>query len=229
MYFTYKVIYLHTKLIKECNMMKNRLLSMAFSTVIGFVAFCGQANGQEVSLPAPTKSEVNGSLTKALLDRRSTRAFTNKEISDQTISDLLWAANGVNRADGKRTAPSARNMQDVIIYVGKADGTFRYDAKANKLVKIGSSDLRKAVAGRNQFIKTAPMVLVIASDTELQNGNMALCGIDAGTVVQNVYLYCAANGLGTVCCYAGEKPESVQKFLGIKPNIVPLVYMPVGY
>ena len=109
------------------------------------------------------------------------------------------------------------------------DGTFRYDAKTNKLVKIGSSDLRKAVSGRNQFIQTAPIVLVIASDTELQGGNMALCGIDAGTVVQNSYLYCAANGLGTVCCYAGENTADVQKFLGIKSGIKPLVYMPVGY
>ena len=229
MYFTYKVIYLHTKLIKECNMMKNRLLSMAFSMVIGLVAFCGQANGQEVSLPAPTKSEVNGSLTKALLDRRSTRAFTNKEISDQTISDVLWAANGVNRADGKRTAPSARNMQDVIIYVGKADGTFRYDAAANRLVKIGGGDLRKAAADRNKFIATAPVVLVIASDTGLTGGNMGISGLNVGAVMQNVYLYCAANGLATVCCYAGEAPKDMQKFLGVKESIVPLVYMPVGY
>lgn len=210
-------------------MKKNGFLSMAFSTVIGLTAFCGQVNGQEVALPAPVKSEVDGSLIKALQDRRSTRVFTDKEISNQTLSDLLWAANGVNRADGKRTAPSARNMQDIVIYVGKADGTFRYDAKTNKLVKIGSSDLRKAVAGRNQFIQTAPIVLVIASDTELLKGNMALCGIDAGAVVQNVYLYCAANGLGTVCCYAGEKTEDVQKFLGIKASTKPLVYMPIGY
>lgn len=210
-------------------MKKNKILTMAIAAMMGMTCFCGQAHAQETALPAPTKSNVAGTLNKALQDRRSTRTFTNKAVGNQTLADLLWAANGVNRADGRRTAPSARNKQDITIYVGKADGTFRYDAKTNKLVKIGSSDLRKAVSGRNQFIQTAPIVLVIASDTELQGGNMALCGIDAGTVVQNIYLYCAANGLGTVCCYAGENTADVQKFLGIKSGIKPLVYMPVGY
>ena len=121
------------------------------------------------------------------------------------------------------------NRQDVTIYVGKADGTFRYDAASNKLVKIGGGDLRKAAAGRNKFIETAPIVLVIASDTGLTGGNKAISGLNVGAVMQNVYLYCAANGLATVCCYAGDTPKDVQKFLGIKENILPLVYMPVGY
>lgn len=180
-------------------------------------------------MPEPTQSSVVGSLTKALQDRCSTRTFTDKVLSDQTLADLLWAADGVNRNDGKRTAPSAMNRQDVTIYVGKADGTFRYDAETNKLVKIGNGDLRKAAAGRNKFIATAPVVLIIASDTGLTQGNTAISGLNVGAVMQNVYLYCAANGLATVCCYAGEQPGDMQKFLGIKESIVPLVYMPVGY
>lgn len=210
-------------------MKKNNLLSIALITMLGLTSFSGNIYAQETKLPVPQKSNVDGSLTKALQDRHSSRSFTDKAISDQTLSDLLWAANGINRADGKRTAPSARNQQDITIYVGKADGTFRYDAKANSLIKIGGSDLRKAVAGQNGFIKTAPIVLVIASNTSLLNGNMTLSGIDAGTVVQNVYLYCAANKLGTVCCYAGENTDEVQKFLGIKSENKPLVYMPIGY
>lgn len=210
-------------------MKNNKILTLIFATITGLTVFCDKATAQDDNLPKPTMNTVEGSLNKALQDRRSTRTFTDKEISDQTLSDLLWSANGVNRNDGRRTAPSARNKQDVSIYVGKSDGTFRYDAKTNKLIKIGNSDLRKAVAGRNQFIQTAPIVLVLASDTKLMNNNMALSGIDVGTVVQNVYLYCAANKLGTVCCYAGENTEEVQKFLGISPNIKPLVYMPVGY
>lgn len=210
-------------------MKNNKILTLIFATITGLTVFCDKAIAQEDILPKPAMSTVEGSLNKALQDRRSTRTFTDKEISDQTLSDLLWSANGVNRNDGRRTAPSARNKQDVSIYVGKSDGTFRYDAKTNKLIKIGNSDLRKAVAGRNQFIQTAPIVLVLASDTKLMNNNMALSGIDVGTVVQNVYLYCAANKLGTVCCYTGENTEEVQKFLGISPNIKPLVYMPVGY
>lgn len=215
--------------LNQDKMKKNRILTLAMATITGLTLFCGKTMAQDTMLPTPTKTSADGSLNKAFQDRRSSRTFTDKPISNQTLSDLLWAANGVNRADGRRTAPSARNKQDISIYVGKADGTFRYDAQANKLVKIGNGDLRKAVSGRNQFILTAPVVLVIASDTELQGGNMVLSGIDAGAVVQNVYLYCAANKLGTVCCYAGENTDEVQKFLGIKTNIKPLVYMPVGY
>ncbi len=210
-------------------MKKNKIITMALATMTGLASFCTQASAQETALPKPTQSNVAGSLTKALQDRRSTRTFTDKAVADQTLADLLWAADGVNRKDGRRTAPSAMNRQDVTIYVGKADGTFRYDAASNKLVKIGSGDLRKAAAGRNKFIETAPIVLVIASDTGLTGGNKAISGLNVGAVMQNVYLYCAANGLATVCCYAGDTPKDVQKFLGIKENILPLVYMPVGY
>lgn len=210
-------------------MKKNKIITMALATMTGLASFCTQASAQETALPKPTQSNVAGSLTKALQDRRSTRTFTDKAVADQTLADLLWAADGVNRKDSRRTAPSAMNRQDVTIYVGKADGTFRYDAASNKLVKIGSGDLRKAAAGRNKFIETAPIVLVIASDTGLTGGNKAISGLNVGAVMQNVYLYCAANGLATVCCYAGDTPKDVQKFLGIKENILPLVYMPVGY
>lgn len=210
-------------------MKKNKIITMALATMTGLASFCTQASAQETALPKPTQSNVAGSLTKALQDRRSTRTFTDKAVTDQTLADLLWAADGVNRKDGKRTAPSAMNRQDVTIYVGKADGTFRYDAASNKLVKIGGGDLRKAAAGRNKFIETAPIVLVIASDTGPTGGNKAISGLNVGAVMQNVYLYCAANGLATVCCYAGDTPKDVQKFLGIKENILPLVYMPVGY
>lgn len=210
-------------------MNKNKIITTAAAVILGMSAFCGTADAQETALPQPTQSNVEGSLTKALQDRRSTRTFTDKEISEQTLADLLWAADGVNRKDGKRTAPSAMNRQDVTIYVGKADGTFRYDAASNKLVKIGNSELRKAAAGRNKFIATAPVVLVIASDTGLTGGNKTISGLNAGAVMQNVYLYCAANKLATVCCYAGDDTKDMQKFLGIKENITPLVYMPVGY
>lgn len=210
-------------------MKTNKIIIAAIAATIGMASFSTEASAQDTTLPTPTRNETAGSLTKALQDRKSTRSFTDRSVSDQTLSDLLWAANGVNRPDGKRTAPSAMNRQDVNIYVGKADGTYRYDAQANKLVRIGSGDLRKAAAGRNKFIETAPIVLVIASDTSLTRGNTALSALDAGAVMQNVYLFCAANGMSTVCCYAGDNTEDMQKFLGIKQEMMPLVYMPVGY
>ena len=209
-------------------MKRNKILAAVFTTIVALTAFTGTACAQEMTLPAPQKSTTDGSLLKALQDRKSVRKFTNKPLTDQQIADLLWAACGVNRPDGHLSVPSARNKQDITVYVGKADGTYRYDAKENKLIKIGNSDLRQEAAKRNAFIQSAPMVLVIASDTSLQSGNMAICGIDAGAVMQNVYLHCAANGLATVCCYAGDDVNSMQKFLGIKPELKPLICMPVG-
>ena len=180
-----------------------------------------------IELPPPV--EMTMPFSQVLGRRRSRREFSDQSLDLPLLSTLLWACAGQNGADGRRTAPSARNKQDVTIYVGKADGTYRYEPKGHKLVKIGSGDLRKAVSGRNTFIQTAPMVLLLASDTSLMGGNMALSGIDVGTVVQNVYLFCAANGLGTVCCYAGENTDDVQKFIGVGKELKPLVYMPVGY
>lgn len=209
-------------------MKKNNLAAVIFSTIVGLTAFSATSCAQETVLPAPQKSTTEGSLSKALQDRKSVRKFSDKTLTDQQLADLLWAACGVNRPDGHLTVPSARNKQDITVYVGKADGTYRYDAKGNKLVKIGNGDLRGEAAKRNAFIKTAPVVIVIASDTSLQGGNMAICGIDAGAVMQNVYLHCAANGLATVCCYAGDDVTAMQKFLGIKDELKPLICMPVG-
>ena len=181
-------------------MKKNNLAAVIFSTIVGLTAFSATSCAQETVLPAPQKSTTEGSLSKALQDRKSVRKFSDKTLTDQQLADLLWAACGVNRPDGHLTVPSARNKQDITVYVGKG----------------------------NAFIKTAPVVIVIASDTSLQGGNMAICGIDAGAVMQNVYLHCAANGLATVCCYAGDDVTAMQKFLGIKAELKPLICMPVG-
>ena len=124
-------------------MKKNSIFAVILSTIVGLTAFTSTSCAQDTVLPAPQKSTTDGSLLKALQDRKSVRKFSDKALSDQQLADLLWAATGVNRPDGRLTAPTARNKQDITVYVGKADGTFRYDAKANKLVKIGSSDLRR--------------------------------------------------------------------------------------
>ena len=210
-------------------MKRSNIITVAAAAIIGLATFSTSARAQDITMPTPQKSTTAGTLSKALQDRKSVRQFAATTLTDQQLADLLWAACGVNRPDGKLTVPSAMNKQDITVYVGRADGTYRYDAKNNKLVKIGSGDLRQEAGQRNKFIQTAPTVVVIASDTSLQSGRLAICGIDAGAVMQNIYLHCAANGLATVCCYAGEDTAEMQKFLGIKPELKPLIYMPVGY
>jgi nitroreductase len=159
------------------------------------------APGERVALPAPV---ITGGmpLMDALAARRSTRDFTDAPIPDQVLSDLLWAAWGVNRPDGHRTAPSAMNDQEIDLYLVRADGAWRYDAKDHALVLVTAQDLRRE-AGHQPFVWKAPLNLVYVADhgrmhkvaRDLQD---LYAAADAGFIGQNVYLYCASVGLGSV-------------------------------
>lgn len=99
-----------------------------------------------INLNKPDKSR-NVTLMQALDKRHSERAFANKQLTHQDLSDLLWAANGINRpSEGKRIAPSANNVQEVDVYVCMKDGCYLYDAKAHQLQPVAKGDYRSAVA-----------------------------------------------------------------------------------
>ncbi|OCR34691.1 dehydrogenase [Bacteroides fragilis] len=117
-----------------------------------------------IQLPKPDMNRA-GLLMKALSERHSTREYASKALSNTDLSDLLWAANGINRSsEGKRTAPSAMNRQDIDIYVVLPQGTYLYDAKGHKLNLISEGDHRSAVAGGQTFVNNAPVSLVLVSD-----------------------------------------------------------------
>lgn len=161
----------------------------------------GNVQAQEVvSLPKPEVNKLSMSLGEALQQRRSERSFTDKEISLQTLSTLLWAACGVSDPKtGKITAPSAVNMQDVKVYVCAKDGVCLYNAKANTLTKVSGKDLREAIAGRQAFAKSAPISLVLVSTKDSDRSpNERWGAMDTGYVSQNIYLACTALGLKTV-------------------------------
>ena len=110
-----------------------------------------------VKLPKPNLNRT-GTVMKALSERQSTREYASKALTLADLSDLLWAANGINRSDaGKRTAPSALNKQDVDVYVILPEGSYLYDAKNHQLNLIAEGDYRGAVAGGQAFVKTAPL------------------------------------------------------------------------
>jgi len=157
--------------------------------------------GESVALPPPVKTG-GMPLMEALAARHSSREFTEAPIEDQTLSDLLWAAWGVSRADGHRTAPSAMNNQEIDIYVVRADGAWRYDATAHALVLVTAQDLRRD-AGMQPFVWKAPLNLVYVADHgRMKNIPAALrdhySSADLGFISENVYLYCTSVGLGTV-------------------------------
>ena len=138
---------------KKNKFMRKLLFTIAASLLL--VTMYAQ-NMKAVKLNTPDKARGT-SVMKALSDRHSDREFAVKELSLQDLSDLLWAANGINRPDGKRTAPSALNKQDIDVYVIMKEGAYLYDAKDNSLQPVAAGDHRAAVAGGQDFVKSAPV------------------------------------------------------------------------
>ncbi|MDD5705257.1 MAG: nitroreductase family protein [Kiritimatiellae bacterium] len=185
--------------------MKTTFITTAITAValaVGLAVGEPEAPLADIPLPAPRMAGGKPLLT-ALKERQTSRAFSAKPLPMQLVSDLLWAAFGINRTDtGKRTAPSARNWQEIDVYVVLAEGAYRYDAQANLLRAVVKGDLR-ALTGRQPFVATAPLNLVYVADPARMKGADAAdislySGADAAFIGQNVYLFCASEGLGTV-------------------------------
>jgi len=184
---------------------------------------CGISAAQEIKLPEPQRSG-DMPLLDALNHRQSTREFSDKEIDMQNLSNLLWAGWGFNRETGKRTAPSSQNLQEMDIYVVKADGFYLYNAKNQSLVKLGNEDLRSAT-GSQDFVGNAPLNLVYVADldrTKTTNFEIEPTASYANTgfIAQNVYLYCASAGLGSVVRGLVPKELSLKLNLGGHQKII---------
>jgi SagB-type dehydrogenase family enzyme len=185
-----------------------------------------------VQLPTP-QMEGGRPLMEVLKDRHSTREFSGEKLSLQELSNLLWAAFGINRPDlGKRTAPSARGYYEIEVYVALADGLYLYDAKANRLEPISSKDLRGAT-GLQPFVKEAPLNLVyvanysrMGSYSPQQKDFYSAC--NTGFIAENVYLYCASAGLATVVRGFVDKP-ALAKEMRLGPDQKITLAQSVGY
>jgi nitroreductase len=161
-----------------------------------------------IALPPP-QTDGGMPLMKALKLRASSRTFAPDPLPLQMLSNLLWAAWGINRPEeGKRTAPSARNWQEMDVVVVNATGAYLYDAKANVLRPIAAGDLR-ALTGVQDFVKEAPVNLLLVADaTRMQGaqGAQPMAFADAGFIAQNVYLFCASEGLAVVVRASFDAP-----------------------
>jgi nitroreductase len=184
-----------------------------------------------IALPPPRRSG-GMALMEALQRRESRREFDAAALDDQTLSDLLWSAAGINRPDlGGRTAPSAMNAQEVRLYVALARGLFRYDPAGHVLQPSAASDVRR-VTGYQDFVDTAPADLIYVAD----HGQMKLVPAAqreryafaaAGAMAQNVYLFCAANGLATVI-RAWFDAHALSEAMGLEPDQQLLLCQTVG-
>lgn len=164
----------------------------------------GVARSEELSaidLPAPGK-QGGKALMDTLMLRRSTREYTNRALPAQVLSDLLWAAFGVNRPSGDRTAPYWRHIMVIDIYAAMAGGVWLFDPKTHRLLPHMPGDIR-AETGTQDFVGTAPLNLVYVAHGERMQDVPAeerrlYASVDTGFIGQNVYLYCASEGLATV-------------------------------
>ena len=184
-----------------------------------------------ITLPPPN---TNGGLPlmDALQKRSSSRQFANTALPSQMLSDLLWAAFGVNRPDGGRTAPSALNAQEVDVYVAMPSGAYRYDATTHTLHLVAASDLRH-VTGYQDFVDDAPMDLVYVADPERMalmpaEQRVFFAAASAGAIAQNVYLFSASNGLSTVI-RAWLDRKAIAAALGLNPDHQVLLSQTVGF
>ncbi len=184
-----------------------------------------------IALPLPQK-EGGMPLMEAISKRRSEREFAPTELPLPMLSNLLWAAYGVNRPDGGRTAPSALNAQEVDVYVALPSGAYIYDAAANVLQLVASSDLRR-VTGYQDFVDDAPLDLVFVADYRrlklVPHGQReSYASAAAGAISQNVYLFAASNGLSTVI-RAWIDREAIANALGLSHDQQVLLSQTVGY
>ncbi len=190
------------------------------------------ANAQDIIKLPPPKTEGGMPLMQALKERQSGRSFGSKKLPMETLSNLLWAAWGVNRPDGHRTAPSARNSQEIDVYVAMSDGLFLYEPKQHQLKKILSNDIR-AATGMNDYVKDAALNLVYVAD--LTRANLKepdaiefYSGADTGFLAQNVYLFCASEGLAVVVRGSINRPE-LSKIMKLRPDQKITLAQSIGY
>jgi len=183
--------------------MKFRMLITSMTCVLFIVSFALSAFAQDlkpIQLPEP-KLDPTKSLAQALKERKTTREYGG-DLSPQMLSNLLWAACGINRADsGKRTAPTAKNWQEMDVYVATKQGMYLYDPKGNTLIPVVSEDIRPLTYTQAGRFKDAPINLVYVADLEKTDANderqMVMVAMDTGFVAENVYLFCASEGLPT--------------------------------
>ena len=189
--------------------------------------------GTTAPIPLSEPEKQGGlELMQALAKRHSSRGFARDALPLPLLSDLLWAAYGINRADGGRTAPSALNAQEIDVFVALPTGAYLYEAEANALRLVAASDLRQ-VTGYQDFVDEAPMDLVYVADHARmrlvpagQRESYAYTA--AGAIAQNVYLFAASTGLATVIRGWIDR-AAIADALGLTHDQQVLLSQTVGY
>jgi SagB-type dehydrogenase family enzyme len=192
------------------------------------------AQAQETIRLLPPQSDRGIPVMQALALRASATEWDTVNLSHRDLSDLIWSANGINRAEsGKRTAPSALNARDIDLYIFLKSGIYLYDAGDHMLILISKGDHRDQVAGEQQDVAKAPVIILMVSDLSRfsageETQHLEWAAIDAGTVSQNIALFCASEGLATRPRVTMNR-ESLKKLLNLKEFQHLILNNPVSY
>jgi len=209
--------------------MKLRKLYLALFALLTFNFAIAQ---ESIKLPEPDKTGGKP-LMQTLNERSSSRDFIDKDLTEQQLSNLLWAAYGINRPeDGKHTTPTSRNKQDIQIYVTLKKGVFLYIPEEHSIKQLSKLDLR-VVTGKQPFVKDAAVNLIYVSDFDKlgkgeDNIKMMTAATHCGFIGQNVYLYCASEGLISVF-RAWINKDEIREALQLKENQKVIYCQTVGY
>ena len=206
--------------------MKKTLFALT-ATLLATIA----CTGQNVKLPAP-QTTGGKTIVESLWSRGSNNEFSEQMLSDQDLSNLLFAACGVNRDNGKLTSPTASNKQEIRLFVFTADGVCEYLNAEHSLKPLVKGDQRALVAGRQEWVTAAPVVLLIVADgtkyDSLDERSRTMMAVDAGIVSENINLFCAGTGLVTRP-RASMDADAIKALLSLDETQLPLMNNPVGY
>jgi len=194
---------------------------------------CVSGYSQDIITLPPPHMDGGMPLMKALKNRHTSREYSNKELSNQQLSDMLWAACGINRPDlKKRTAPSALNYQEIDVYVSTSQSLYLYNPEKNNLREILKEDIRDKT-GIQEFVSTAPINLIFVADYSRmsksdETAKEAYAMADAAFISENVYLFCASEGLATgVRAYIDK--EMLGKAMLLNPDQHIMLGQSVGF
>jgi len=179
------------------------------------------ANAQDIKL---TKPDTSGGmpLLDAISARRSGRQFSEDMLADKHLSTLLWSAWGISSEDGRRVVPTARNLQDMDLYVATSNGWYLYDAKSNTLYQKGTKDLRTIIAHGQDFAETAPVHLLFVTKDKKYGE------VHAGSMYENASLYCASAGLQCVVRAWYDRAE-LKEAMALPDDLEVVMTLATGY
>jgi SagB-type dehydrogenase family enzyme len=227
-------------------MERRTFLKNAASLGIGFWAFMGEITawakglpsdpgtppaedgGPEVMALPPFERNSPFTLDQALLGRKTSRSYDpDRALSRGELSRLFWAADGMNRPDGKRTAPSAVSKYPVDVLAALPEGVYRYEPKDHRLVRRLASDMRDKIPAQDTFKKAAMQVLYVINKETVPRGRIEFADLEIGCIGQNLFLEATALGLGSAI-YAGVRFDEVTKALGLKDSQILRIAQAVG-